>query len=304
MSNYEILKEYYKKVCTPLVFVGENNVDSRSNVKIYLYDFNKTEELVNFQKVFQEYMLMYVKNYDVIEHHNFDENISKKLRKEFKKIYKIDTPDRATAVNGIFGELFNDYYLKNVINNDTILVYASRIKFNDNYESKGIDVVCCNDKEEYLEIVLSESKFVGTLSHAKNNLIDDISGANNHLNSEYINNYMSFVLDRQQGLDKIQKESVVQKISNLNRKIIAEEKNFIDAINELNYEVKFVYFAIFQYENNRKSNSFLSAVNEIIEEFKKQVAKTGIFYYSVEIVFIPTFNTAMTLKYKMEEIDE
>ena len=112
---------------------------------------------------------------------------------------------------------------------------------------------------------------------------------------------MNFVLNRQQGLDSRRKENVTFKITEINKKIILEDKKFVDAINELKYSIRFIYFAIFQYENNRKIENFEDSINEILKEFKKQVKQTGVNNYSIEIVFIPTFNTSMNLKNKMEE---
>ena len=40
---------------------------------------------------------------------------------------------------------------------------------------------------------------------------------------------------------------------------------------------------------------------EIIQEFNQNIVNTGINNYSIEVVFIPTFNESMTLKRKMEE---
>lgn len=301
MKNIDLLKNYYKEVCTPLIFVNENNLDDLNNVRIYLYDFNKQQELENFKKVFQEYMLMYVKNDDLIEVYDLSKNISEQLQREFKKIYKKMTPCRKTKANGIFGELFNDYYLKNILNEEILLAYVAKKEFNNNNEAKGIDIVCCENKNDILEIILSEAKFVGTVNSAKNSLIGDISGEDNHLNKTYINNYMDFVLNRQQGLDKQRRNEVTLKIKKINEKIILEEKNFIDTINELNYSLRFIYFAIFQHENNRNAESFRDSINKISQEFNQQVKQTGIINYSMEIIFIPTFNTSMDLKNKMEE---
>ena len=301
MENIDILKRYYKEVCTPLIFVNETSLEKLKNVKVYLYDFNREQELENFKKVFQEYMAMHVRNNDITNMYDLTKNISEQLQKEFKRIYKIITPDRKTGVNGIFGELFNDYYLKNVLNEEILLAYVSKKEFNNSNEAKGIDLVCCEDKNETLEIILSEAKFVGNLNSAKNSLIKDISGEDNHLNSKYINSYMNFVLNRQQGLDSIRKENVTLKINEINKKSILEDKKLIEAINELGYSIRFIYFAIFQYENNRNIENFEDSINEILKEFEKQIRKTEVNHYSIEIVFIPTFNTSMSLKNKMEE---
>lgn len=156
MNNVEILKQYYKEICTPLIFINETYLNNNSSAKVYLYDFSKDKELENFKKVFQEYMAMYVRNEDIINFYDLSQDISSQLLKEFKKIYKKVTPDRKTGVNGIFGELFNDYYLKNVLNEDILLAYVSKKEFNNKNEAKGIDVVCCENKGERLEIILSE----------------------------------------------------------------------------------------------------------------------------------------------------
>lgn len=302
MGNIEILKKYYKEICTPLIFVNETSLKEITNVRVYLYNFNKQQELENFKKVFQEYMAMYVRNDDIINLYDLSQNISEQLQKEFKKIYKTITPDRKTGVNGIFGELFNDYYLKNILNEEILLAYVSKKEFNNSNEAKGIDLVCCQDDGEKLEIILSEAKFVGNLNAARNSLIGDICGIDNHLNTSYINSYMDFVLNRQQGLDKSRKDSVTLKINEINKKIILEEKNFIDTINELGYSLRFIYFAIFQYENNRNIANFKASVSELVESFNKQVSLLGVNNYKMEIVFIPTFNSSMDLKRKMEEI--
>ena len=182
-----------------------------------------------------------------------------------------------------------------------MLAYVSKKEFNNKNEAKGIDLVCCKEKNDILEIILSEAKFVGSLSAAKSSLINDISGKDNHLNSNYINNYMNFVLNRQEGLDKRRKEIITSQITEINKKIILENKSFIDTINELGYCLRFVYFAIFQYENNRNIENFKSSVMEMSKEFEEQVIQTGVNNYSMEIVFIPTFNESMDLKNKMEE---
>ena len=112
---------------------------------------------------------------------------------------------------------------------------------------------------------------------------------------------MNFVLNRQEGLDKRRKEIITSQITEINKKIILENKSFIDTINELGYCLRFVYFAIFQYENNRNIENFKSSVMEMSKEFEEQVIQTGVNNYSMEIVFIPTFNESMDLKNKMEE---
>lgn len=304
MSNYDILKKYYAEVCAPLVFIGDEITGDDNNIRVYLYDFSREEELKNFKKVFQEYMFMYVKNYDIIEQLDLTNDVATVLSKKFKKTFREDTPNRKTKNNGIFGELFNDFYLRNILNENSMLAYVNRKAYSSNNEAKGIDIVFCNDNNKKLEIVLSEAKFVGSATDAKNSLISDINGHDNHLNKEYIDSYMNFVLDRQNGLENNRKNSIINKVSAINRKRIAEEKQFVDIINELEYSIKFVYFAIFQYENNRLIERFKTSAEEILSEFDKKISDVGINNYTVDVVFIPTFNTSMELKRKMEETDE
>lgn len=302
MDNIEILKKYYKQVCTPLVFVGVNKL---LNSKVYLYDFRDDIELKNFKKVFQEYMAMYVLNEDIINYYEFNdvEKISEQLCEIFKENYKVLTPKRKATSNGIFGELFNDYYLKNILDNELLLTYLSKKAYSDNTEMKGIDVVCVENKEDGLEIILSEAKFVTDAISAKNELKSDISGEKNHLNQTTINNYMYFVLNKQIGLEKARTKEVTDKISEFNKKRIREKKSFIEVLNELDWSVKFVYFAIFNYKEDRNIENFKDIIEELTDEFNNQVIKTGIKNYKIEIVLIPTFNKAIDLKNKMEEID-
>ena len=303
MENIEKLKEYYKQYCSPLIFVNETTLPDNKSAKVFLYNFNTSEELENFKKVFQEYLPFYVLNFDLIENYTVDDTISKQLVKDAKYIYETDiTPTRKTGINGIFGELYNDYYIKNVLNDEVLLQYLSRKDFNSpDSESKGIDVVACNEKDGKLEIIMSEAKFVGNLSTAKNNLKDDISGATGHLNKEYINKYMNFVMYRQDGLDKRRSKEIQKLVTEFNTKKWKEKLDFIDCINELDCSCRFIYFAVFKQCQKRNIKDFEDQILEIIQEFNQNIVNTTINNYSIEVVFIPTFNESMTLKRKMEE---
>lgn len=303
MENIEKLKEYYKQYCSPLIFVNETTLPDNKSAKVFLYNFNTSEELENFKKVFQEYLPFYVLNFDLIENYTVDNTISKQLVKDAKYIYETDiTPTRKTGINGIFGELYNDYYIKNVLNDEILLQYLSRKDFNNpDSESKGVDVVACNEKDGKLEIIMSEAKFVGNLSTAKNNLKDDISGATGHLNKEYINKYMNFVMYRQDGLDKRRSKEIQKLVTEFNTKKWKEKLDFIDCINELDCSCRFIYFAVFKQCQKRNIKDFEDQILEIIQEFNQNIVNTTINNYSIEVVFIPTFNESMTLKRKMEE---
>ena len=294
-EKIRVLKEYYKRVCSPLIFVNETQLENNKIAKVYLYDFSTKEELENFKKVFQEYLPFYVLNFDLISLYDVENEINQQLRKDAEYIYKSKiTPDRKTGVNGIFGELFNDYYIKNIINKEIFLTYLSRRTYNSgNWENQGIDIVACEEVNNRLNIILSEAKFVGSLSRAKEELKGDISGEHEHLNKEYINGYMDFVVNRQLGLDKVRSEEVQRLINEFNAKKWTEKLNFIDCINKLGCSCQFVYFAIFKQSGDRNIKDFKESINEIVNEFNNKIKETEIENYSIEVVFIPTFNTSM-----------
>lgn len=294
-EKIRVLKEYYKRVCSPLIFVNETQLENNKIAKVYLYDFSTKEELENFKKVFQEYLPFYVLNFDLISLYDVENEINQQLRKDAEYIYKSKiTPDRKTGVNGIFGELFNDYYIKNIINKEIFLTYLSRRTYNSgNWENQGIDIVACEEVNNRLNIILSEAKFVGSLSRAKEELKGDISGEHEHLNKEYINGYMDFVVNRQFGLDKVRSEEVQRLINEFNAKKWTEKLNFIDCINKLGCSCQFVYFAIFKQSGDRNIKDFKESINEIVNEFNNKIKETEIENYSIEVVFIPTFNTSM-----------
>ena len=64
-----------------------------------------------------------------------------------------------------------------------------------------------------------------------------------------------------------------------------------------------LFFAIFNNET-RETIIYENKIKEIIEEFNSKVEETEICNYSIEVVFVPTFNGSMDLKNKMEEWDE
>jgi len=307
MNQNDILKEYYKRVCAPLIFVNETKLPNNHIAKVYLYDFSTEEELNNFKKIFQEYLPYYVRNSDKIKtykiYDGIDDSIIKEiLDKDSKKIwYGNQTPHRPTNINGIFGELFTDFYIKNITSQYPLLAYVSKRAYSSNDEAKGIDIVACNYENDFLEIILSEAKFVSNLSSAKTALISDISGDKNHLNRKTINSYGEFIMAYQPEIEYYRDTNLNNKIQELNMLVNNEEMGFIEAINRTNTKVKFIYFAVFQKNINRDIEKFRESIEELILKFNEQVLQTDIKNYSIEIVFIPTFSNSMELKSKMEE---
>lgn len=301
-----VLKEYYKRVCSPLIFINETNLENNKNAKVYLYDFKDEEELYNFKKVFQEYLPFYVRNFDRISRYKItdnDEEIGKMLLEKAKEI-KFSSgsiPNRGTNIDGIYGEIYNDFYIRNVIDKDRLVSYLSRKSYErPRGENEGIDIVGCSLKDDKVEISFSEAKFMTDIYSAKDNLISDTE---THLDKEFINGFMNFVLQRQGDLINERTEIINEKINEFND--IKEDTglSFIEVLNKLQFSVRFIYFAIFN-NKHRDIVFYEGKIKEIINSFNSHIEKTGINNYEIEVVFIPTFNTSMTLKDKMEEWDE
>lgn len=306
MENIYRLKEYYKRVCSPLVFVNETSLENNKNVKVYLYDFKTEEELSNFKKVFQEYLPFYVRNYDSISKYKIsddDEEISKMLVEKAKyiKFKSGSIPNRGVDKDGIYGEIYNDFYIRNIIDRDRLISYLSRRSYErPRGENEGIDIVGCGLKNDKLEITFSEAKFMTNIYSAKNNLILDTQ---NHLDKDFINDFMNFVIQRQGDIISERVATINEKINEFNDTIEDTGLTFIEVLNKLEVSVKFIYFAIFNNEH-RDILFYEDKIQEIINSFNANIKKTNIKNYEIEVVFIPTFNTSMDLKNKMEEWDE
>lgn len=303
MENIHKLKEYYKRICSPLVFINETFLESNRKAKVYLYDFKTEEELNNFKKVFQEYLPFYVRNFDSIRKYKISDDdieIGKMLVEKAKHIkFKSGSiPNRGTEQDGIYGEIYNDFYIRNIIDKDRLISYLSRRSYErPKSENKGIDIIGCGLKNNKLEITFSEAKFVTDIYSAKSNLISDTK---NHLDKEFINDFMNFVIQRQGDIINERVVAINERISEFNDTIEETGLSFIEVLNKLEVSVKFIYFAIFN-NKHRDILFYEDKIQEIVSSFNSNINKTDINNYDIEVVFIPTFNTSMDLKNKMEE---
>ena len=306
MKNIYRLKDYYKRVCSPLIFVNETTLENNKNAKVYLYDFKSEEELNNFKKVFQEYLPFYVRDFDRIGRYkigNNDEETSKMLVEKAKyiKFKSGSIPNRGVKIDGIYGEIYNDFYLRNIIDKDRMISYLTRRSYErPRGENEGIDLVGCGLENNKLEITFSESKFMTDIYSAKSNLISDTE---KHLDKDFINDFMNFVIQRQGSILNERVTNINEKIDEFNDTMEETGLSFIEVLNKLEVSVKFIYFAIFKNEH-RDLLFYEDKIQEIIESFNANIKKTEINNYSIEVVFIPTFNSSMDLKNKMEEWDE
>lgn len=103
------LESYFEAEHKNKIFCTRLSVDDK---KFYvLYDYSKKDEIDKFVSNFTEYLPYYVYNADSLESIDSQENISKRLAEISKMCWNGPTvPKRDLKVNGIFGEVFLDFY--------------------------------------------------------------------------------------------------------------------------------------------------------------------------------------------------
>ena len=306
------LRNYYNNNCKNLIFVGEKKLNNYNNCKMYFLDVENKIELSNYRKVFQEYLLFYIRNRDQlksikkINEADTDELLSINLLYEGKKIHnnKGLYPQIEIEKSGIYGELFNDFYLNIVKQEEVISTYSLRNSFNVP-NIKGVDLISCKIENGVLVLIFSESKFVSSISSASSSLCDDIVGNDNqpgHLTKEYINQYTSFIMNKNHSIyfDKKNSNLIMTKLNELNNLILNEEIEPIDAINQLNIKIRFDFFAIYN-DNNYNIEERRDFFLKIVNQFNSNIIDTGINNYDMEVVFIPTKNKSMDIKKEVEK---
>lgn len=165
-NNYEVfmrLRKYYERHCAPLIFYGEQRLENNDFCKMYFLDTTTEKELKNYKKVFQEYLFLYVRNYDTL--FNFDnlreerdeDRISDALYINGKKTWYdeslIITSNPITL--GIYGELFDEFYLNVVKKENILLTYSTKNSFN----TRNIKGVFCWIYRELIKVVESYPSF-------------------------------------------------------------------------------------------------------------------------------------------------
>ena len=93
----------------------------------YVYDY----ELENFKTEFLYYLPYYVSNDDLLKTIDVSVDIDQQMEKRSKKIRRDSTiiPKRPISNDGIYGELFLDFYLRIVKERNLIITYASKKDF-------------------------------------------------------------------------------------------------------------------------------------------------------------------------------
>ena len=314
MSNEEILKKlkkYYDENCKKLVFIGEQNLEKNHNCKMYFLDVSVKQELLNYQKLFQEYLLFYIRNRDLLSYYNniicaeTDNQISEALMKEGKIIHDNTGlyPQADVKKMGLYGELFDDFYINIVKSEEVITTYSIRSSFN-HPNVKGVDIIGATIVNDEFELIFSEAKFINSISSASNNLCKDILGDDKfigHVTKSYINEYTSFFLNKSHSVffDDNLGNIIMEKINELNRLIIQESLSPIEAINKLNIKIRFDFFAIY-HDTNYVIENRKQFFDKIIDAFNQNIKATEINKYDIEIIFIPTKNQSVDIKEAFE----
>ena len=104
--------EYYNKNYSYKVFNTKLSHNSYSYYIMYIYTYES--EFKNFSKTFLSYLPFYVRNHDQITTIDEKEDLDTQLCNRSKSIWKSSEiiPKRDTKINGMYGELFWDYYMR------------------------------------------------------------------------------------------------------------------------------------------------------------------------------------------------
>lgn len=295
------LEEYYLSEHSKKIFCTKLCVEGRCfNI---LYDYDKSDEINKFVSNFTEYLPYYVFNADTLECIEYDNSLSESLLDISKKCWNGPTvPSRDKNVNGIFGELFLDFYERIIKKSKLACTYASRRDFRNNGENKGFDNVLFSLNNGEIAITFAEAKFVSDKSSATTALIKDIRGDSNdkgttpgHLTKEFLNEYIEFIVTKNSYFSDSDKVILKSFFTKLNKVLVNGESDFVSFLLENDIRINCVFFALFQ-NMHFNPEYYISAYDNIYNEAKNHLEAMGFVKYSIEIVFIPTNSKSVEIK--------
>lgn len=258
------------------------------------------------------YLPFYIRNSDYFETVDENEDIDTQLiarSKNMRKNSKI-IPHRQIASDGIYGELFLDFYLRIVNGRKAVITYANKRSFDSNYESTGPDnIVYFLDENKKINICFCEAKFVAGAANAKNNLIEDIVGKPNtpgkadgkpaHISAAYLNDYFQFIVEKGNAIQEPDKTIFKSFFTDLNAQLDGGN-DFVSVLIAHNICVNFIFFAIFD-SKQRLPEKLEQHYNDIHSQCEQSIKSIGVTNYRVEIVFVPTESSTMNIKRAMEK---
>lgn len=301
---------HYKTNYAHKIFLTKLTADMQCAYIMYIYDYDY--ELDNFSDTFLKYLPFYVRNSDYFVTLDENDDIDAQLVSRSKSMRKKSAviPHRPAKVDGIYGELFLDFYLRIVCSRKAVITYANKRSFASNYESTGPDnIVYYIDSEGKINICLCEAKFVGGAANAKNSLLEDIvgkpaspgkrDGKPAHVSKSFLNDYFQFVVEK--GYDIKEPDRTIFKnfFEDLNGQL-DNGNEFVSILIDHNICVNFIFFAIFD-SKQRIPDELRKNYDDLYNQCEQRINEIGLKNYKIEIVFVPTDRPTMDLKQAMEK---
>lgn len=302
MDN-EKLKKYYKDNHEKKIFHTKLFSKNSSAHIMFIYEYEK--EIENFCSTFLCYLPYYVRSSDQLSTIS-DNDIESDLISRSKIIRISDSvPQRKIEVDGLYGKLFLDFYLRIVCNRKCLIAYGMKKAFSvaKNEEARGYDNVVYYLDNGKINICFCEAKFVSGASIAKNKLIEDIKGAknknNSHISKEFLNDYICFILEQNPMIDESDKSILSSFFNELNTEL-DKTNDFVSVLIRLNICCNFIFFAIFD-STKKEPEKLIEYYNEIFNEVTINIKNIGIINYKIEIVFIPTDSKPLEIKGEIQK---
>lgn len=303
--NNEMLTNYYKENHEKKIFHTKLfSLDSNAHI-MYVYEYEK--EMENFCSTFLCYLPYYIRSSDQLSTIS-DDNIENDLinRSKVIRVSKI-VPKRKKEVDGLYGELFLDFYLRIVCDRKCLITYGMKKAFSvgKNNESYGPDSVVYYIKDGKINVCFCETKFVTGAATAKNRLIEDIKGTDDktgHLSKEYLNEYIAFMLTQNLQIEIKDKPFFSSFINELNNEL-DKTNDFVNALIKLDVCCNFIFFAIFD-SKKREPQKLIEYYKEICDEAVLKVKSLGITNYKIEVIFIPTDSKPIEIKGEIQKCYE
>ena len=308
MGTIKDIESFYTSNHKNKIFCTRLHVDGKAFD--ILYDYDKQYEVQKFVENFTEYLPYYAYCEEQLEYVDTAGDISKELSRLSKDIWNgAIIPKRKTAQNGIYGEVFLDFYERIVKGAKTAITHTSKREYGSNRESKGFDSVLFDINQNGVGLVLAEAKFVASKNKASDDLVKDIVGEPSqgqnvarpgHISKEFINRYLAFVVEKNIHLSEADKKTFKHFVDNLNDVLMNKNRDFVSFLVDNKIHITCVFFAIFR-NMKQDPNYYITEYDKIEKEAKTNLASIGFSNYDIEIVFIPTNAESMKIKKAIDD---
>lgn len=309
MDNIKKMFDYYSANYKKLLFFSKLSIEKKEYAIMYPHD--EADEVERFVDNFTKYFPFYVWNEDQLEVLQLEKNVEDALEKASYDCWNdsVIVPQRQTKMNGIYGEVYLDFYERVVKNNKLVCTYAGKRSFRSNDETKGFDNVLYVINDSKIELVFSEAKFVVDCSAATLALKEDIIGKQKtiknkaklgHFTKEFLNDYISFIVQKNSYFSDEERVALRSFFKKLNDILVNGDKDFVQYLIDDKIKMNCVFFAIFK-SNKFTPKDLITYYNQIYKQAESNLHAIGISNYSIEIVFVPTFSDSMKIKGDINE---